>query len=413
MELTALAAQGDRSGLNDGALRSLSEGRYSLTAYCLMVIFTLVKRVIQIKLLPTAEQAAALEETMRRFNAACNWVAEKAFERQLANSYALHKLYYYEVRETFDLPADIAILTFAQVAAAYKCDKSKRVSFRPLAAIPYRKGAFRYKSLTTVNIKTADGQRHDISMVMGDYQANQFDQVKQFAELVRRKDGKWFIMATVEHEPEPPCDTDDFLGVDLGVENLATDSDGEIHSGKDVEAVRVKCQTLKQSLQSAADLAANHRRRKRIRKKLKRIADREARFRRNTNHVLSKRLVAKAKDTGRGIALEELKGIRDRIRFRKPQRNRIGSWGFDQLRQFIAYKAQQAGVLLQIVNPKYTSQMCSQCGHIERGNRSSQARFCCKRCGHQAHADCNAARNIRAKAFVNEPIVSVYSVAAG
>ena len=140
MGLTALAAQGDRSGLNDGALRSLSEGRYSLTAYHLMVIFTLVKRVIQIKLLPTAEQAAALEETMRRFNAACNWVAEKAFERQLANSYALHKLYYYEVRETFDLPADIAILTFAQVAAAYKRDKSKRVSFRPWPLFPIARG---------------------------------------------------------------------------------------------------------------------------------------------------------------------------------------------------------------------------------------------------------------------------------
>ena len=69
-------------------------------------------------------------------------------------------------------------------------------------------------------------------------------------------------MATVEHEPEPPCDTDDFLGVDLGVENLATDSDGEMHSGEDVEEVRVKNQTLKQALQSAADLAANHRRRK-------------------------------------------------------------------------------------------------------------------------------------------------------
>ena len=382
-------------------------------AHRLMVICTLMKRVIQIKLLPTTEQAGALEETMRRFNAACNGVAKKAFERQLANSYALHKLYYYEVREQFDLPADIAILTFAHVAAAYKRDKSKQVSFRPLAAIPYRKGAFRYKSLTTVNIKTADGNRHDISMVMGDYQANQFDQVKQFAELVRRKDGKWFIMATVEHEPEPPCDTDDFLGVDLGVENLATDSDGEMHSGEDVEEVRVKNLTLKQVLQSAADLAANHRRRKRIRKKLKRIADRESRFRRNTNHVLSKRLVEKAKDTGRGIALEDLKGIRDRIRFRKPQRNRMGSWGFDQLRQYIAYKAQQAGVLLKIVDPKYTSQMCSQCGHIESGNRSSQSRLCCKQCGFELHADCNAARNIRAKALVNEPIVSAYAAAAG
>ena len=222
-----------------------------------MVIFTIVKRVVQIKLLPTAEQADALEQTMRRFNAACNWVAEKAFERQLANSYALHKLYYYEVRETFDLPADIAILTFAQVAANYKRDKSKKVSFRPLAAIPYRKGAFRYKGLERLNIKTADGNRHDIPMIMGDYQAKQFGNVKLFVELVRRKDGQWFMMATVEHEPEPPCDPDDFLGVELGVEHLAVDSDGEMHSGEQVEQVRVKSQTLKQALQSAADLAKN------------------------------------------------------------------------------------------------------------------------------------------------------------
>ena len=378
-----------------------------------MVVFSIVKRVIQIKLLPTPEQAGALEETMRRFNAACNWVAERAFERQLANRYALHKLYYYEVREIFDLPADIAILTFAQVAANYKRDKSKQVSFRPLAAVPYRKGAFRYKGLEALNIKTAEGNRHDIPMVMGDYQAEQFGHVKLFAELVRRKDGQFFLMATVEHEPEPPCDSNDFLGVDLGVESLATDSDGEQHTGEDVEQVRINNQTLKQALQSAADLAKNHRRRKRIRKKLKRIGDREARFRRNANHCLSKRLVAKAKDTGRGIALEDLKGIRNRIRFRKPQRNRLGSWGFDQLRQFVRYKAEQAGVLLKIVDPQYTSQMCSQCEHVERGNRSCQARFCCKQCGYTAHADYNAALNIRARAFVNEPIVSAYAAAAG
>ena len=365
-----------------------------------------MKRIIQIQLRPSAEQAASLEMTMRRFNEACNWVAEKAFERQLANSYALHKLYYYEVRERFDLPADIAILTFAQVAANYKRDKNKQVSFRPLAAIPYRKGALRYKGLTAVNIKTADGNRHDIPIQMGQYQAAQFGNIKLYAELVRRKDGKWFLMATVEFDDVPPVEPDDFLGIDLGVENLATDSDGQQHSGKEVEHVRVKCQTLKQSLQSAADLAKNHRRRKRIRKKLKRMADRESRFRRNTNHILSKRIVAKAKDTARGMALEDLKGIRDRIRFRKPQRGRMGSWGFDQLRQFITYKARQAGVKLLLVDPRHTSQMCSQCEHVEPANRSSQSRFCCKLCGHSTHADCNAARNIRARALVNEPIVS-------
>ena len=321
----------------------------------------LMKRVIQIQLKPTPDQAASLEKTMRRFNEACNWLAGKAFERQLANRYALHKLYYYDLREQFGLPAQMASLACAQVAGAYKRDKSIQVSFRPLASMPFDRRLLRFWDLTTVSLTTLQG-RIKMTMVMGAYQAEQFGNIKLFAELVRRKDGKWFLMAVVEFDDVPPCDTDDFLGVDLGVENLATDSDGELHTGKDVEEVRVKVQTLKQSLQSAADLAANHRRRKRIRKKLKRIADREARFRRHTNHVLSKRLVAKAKGTFRGIALEELKDIRERIRFRKPHRNRMGSWGFDQLRQFVSYKAEQAGVLLKIVNPAYTSQMCSQCG---------------------------------------------------
>ena len=365
-----------------------------------------MKRIIQIKLLPTEAQTDALEQTMRRFNEACNWVAEKAFERQLANSYALQKLYYYEVREAFDLPADIAIQTFKQVAGCYKRDKTKQVTFRPLAAIPYRKGAFRYKGLDTINIKTADSQRHDIPIQMGNYQAEQFGNTKLFAELVRRRDGQWFLMATVAFDDVPPCEPEDFLGVDLGVENLATDSDGQQHSGEVVERVRVKNQTQRQALQSAADKAANARRRKRIRKKLKRMGSRQARFRRDVNHCISKRLVAKAKDTVRGIVLEDLKGIRDRIRFRKPQRSRIAGWGFNQLRQFIAYKAEAAGVKLLVVDPKHTSQMCSECEHVERANRSSQAEFHCKQCGYQAHADYNAARNIRVRAFVNAPKVS-------
>lgn len=379
-----------------------------------------MKRIIQIKLLPTEEQVQALGATMLQFNKACNWVAEKAFERKLANSYTLQKLYYYEVREQFNLPANIAILIFAQVAANYKRDKSKQISFRPLAAIPYRRGAFRYKGLEFLNIKTADEKRHDIPMVMGNYQAEQFGNVKLFAELVKRKDGKWFLMAVVETDDLPPLDTDDFLGVDLGVNNLATDSDGTIHSGKDVEQVRLKCQTLKQQLQSKADLAKNTKGRKNIRKLLKRKAQRESNFRRNTNHIISKRIVEKAKGTLKGIALENLKGIRQRTQFRKLQRNKMGSWGFDQLKKFIAYKAQQIGVMVKLVDPKYTSQMCSSCKHIEKSNRLEN-KFHCKKCDFKLHADYNAALNImnRAKnvlrASVNKPIVPTtpISLAAG
>ncbi|OWY63447.1 hypothetical protein B7486_53080 [cyanobacterium TDX16] len=67
------------------------------------------------------------------------------------------------------------------------------------------------------------------------------------------------------------------------------------------------------------------------------------------------------------------------------------------------------------VDPRYTSQKCSQCGHIERGNRPTQAEFRCKKCGYPCHADYNAAINIRedflkARASVNVPIVSTESL---
>lgn len=48
------------------------------------------------------------------------------------------------------------------------------------------------------------------------------------------------------------------------------------------------------------------------------------------------------------------------------------------------------------VNPKNTSRKCAVCNHVAPGNRESQAVFQCENCGHQAHADTNAAVNILA-----------------
>jgi IS605 OrfB family transposase len=119
-----------------------------------------------------------------------------------------------------------------------------------------------------------------------------------------------------------------------------------------------------------------------------------------------------AKGTGRGIALEELTGIRDRARFRKRQRARMSGWAFLQLRQFLTYKAMLVGVPLVLVDPRNTSRTCAECGHCEKANRSSQARFSCKACGHTAPADLNGARNIRAKALVSGPMVSDQAIPA-
>jgi IS605 OrfB family transposase len=142
---------------------------------------------------------------------------------------------------------------------------------------------------------------------------------------------------------------------------------------------------------------------------LKRTQRREANFRRNENHRIAKRLVKKAKDTGRGLALEELTGIRERTRFAKPQRARISGWAFSQLRTFLQYKARLAGVSLALVDPKNTSRTCAVCGYCDKKNRKNQAQFGCQACTHQEHADINAARNIRARAVVNRPMVSEQS----
>jgi IS605 OrfB family transposase len=87
--------------------------------------------------------------------------------------------------------------------------------------------------------------------------------------------------------------------------------------------------------------------------------------------------VVKAKGAGRGLALENLKGIRHRTRFRKPQRARMGGWAFHRIRTFVGCKAQQAGVDVVVVDPRNTSRQCPVCGPAARANRPSPSEFRC------------------------------------
>ncbi|MFE4966546.1 zinc ribbon domain-containing protein, partial [Streptomyces sp. NPDC056660] len=70
-----------------------------------------------------------------------------------------------------------------------------------------------------------------------------------------------------------------------------------------------------------------------------------------------------------------------------------------QLGAFIAYKARRAGVPVMYVDPAFTSRTCAECGHIDKANRLSQARFVCRSCGFVDHADRNSSRNVRARAW--------------
>jgi len=211
--------------------------------------------------------------------------------------------------------------------------------------------------------------------------------------------GTFYLCVVVEVEAETHFNAEGCLGVDLGLVNIATTSDGQHFSGEKADNVRVKYTNLKSALQSKETKSAK--------RHLKRTSGKERKFKTNLSHCLSKIIVGIAKDTKRAIVLEDLTHIRSQVTVRKAQRGRLGKWAFGQLRQFIDYKAQLNGVPTFVVDPKYTSKQCSCCGHIDKKNRKTQSEFVCVACGHTENADINAAKNIASRAVVNQPIVSL------
>ena len=356
---------------------------------------------LQTQLVPDKAQNRALRETVERFNEAANWVAGELFAQKVTNKRVAQKLVYRELRDRFALTAQTAILVIHRVCEAYKRDKTIRPTFSKHAAITYDSRVMRFIGLDRVNLWTLAG-RQVIPILIGKYQAEQFTTTARQSDLVLRKDGKWFLLVTVDVPDAIPIPVSDFIGIDLGVVNIATDSDGGQFSAEKVEKARRKYGDRRRKLQQAATSRSRRGKRPRaLHRKLERDKAREARYKKDVNHCTSKAYVETAKGTGRGLALEDLQGIRDRITARGGDaRNRLSSWSFFQFRAFIEYKAQLAGVPVVFVDPAYTSQTCAACGHVDRRNRKTQATFCCVACGHRDHADRNGARNIRARAIV-------------
>lgn len=372
-----------------------------------------MKLAVKCKLLPNQQQHQELLNVMKVFNLACDWVSEKANEHKIYNKVNLHKIVYYEIKQRFNLSSQLAVRVIGKVTDCYKNrkQKGKILKFNELGSIDYDSRNLTIKKDNTLSImilgkRTGLPYRTRKSLEGLDLSCQSelsYDKVK----------GKFYVTFFSETSEEPTKNTNEFLGVDLGIVNLATCSDGENVSGDKVETYRQKITEHKSKLQSKGSRSAK--------RKLKKISKKESRFKKNTNHCISKRLVQKAKTLGVGIKLEDLN-------FKKqvPQKGwtkewkdnnaKRGKWAFGQLRQMIDYKAKLAGVPVLYINPAYTSQMCSKCGHTHEDNRLTQSEFVCFSCGYSVNADYNAAVNIsRADVFqtsnpkraeVNQPIVA-------
>ncbi|MFC9270379.1 RNA-guided endonuclease InsQ/TnpB family protein [Streptomyces zhihengii] len=364
-----------------------------------------MKIVTQVKLTPSPEVAAVLESTLHTVNEHANRVSVLAFERRVFRNYDLRKIAYAEVREA-GIGSQAAQHLIKKVADGYATLKanlkagnygkpgskrrvtveSKPITFRPDAAQPYDQRNMSFDlDAQTVSLWTLSGRIKNIPFACSAEALKNLAGKRGEADLLRRA-GVWFLVVTLDVPEAAQYEPDGFIGVDLGIENIATTSTGYLAAGRKLNRYRKRQLDLRRKLQAKGTKSAKRLLKKRSRK--------ESRRTRDINHCISKTIVTEAKRTGRGIALEDLTGIRARVRHRKPQRVTLHSWAFAQLGQFLVYKAQRDGVPLVYVDAAYTSQMCCECGHADRKNRVDQGRFICRGCGVVAHADRNASHNI-------------------
>ncbi len=346
---------------------------------------------------------ATLTDTMKMFNAAASWIAQTCWDENITNTNTAHHRVYGETRNRFGLLAQLAIHARVKAMEAIASVKKKKDAscpqFGPCGSVRMdNHHSYTFKPLDQVSILTAQG-RVLCKMVMGERQRTMLTDTEWengTADLVWRQ-GVYYLHVTQSKEKPEEQEHNDVIGVDLGIVNIATDSDGAQFTGEQVRTVRARYKRQREELQKVNTPSAK--------RKLKKKSGKEHRFQSDVNHCISKALVTKAAVSRKALALEDLTGIRERITVRREQRYERHSWAFFQLRQFISYKADREGIAVILVDPAYTSQTCHMCGHCEKANRRTQSEFSCQRCGFTMNADANAAINIKTVA-VNQPMVS-------
>ncbi len=259
-----------------------------------------------------------------------------------------------------------------------------------LAPIRYDARSYRLLVDKSVASLASVAGRQEVAYRLYNHAAKAFVAASGFdsADLCYHK-GKWHLHVVLSLPTPEFVDNAQAVGVDLGLNRPAVVSNRKFLGRRRWREISHRYFRLRRKLQSKGTRQAK--------KHLKRLSGQLARFRKDCDHVLSKQVVQSIRP-GTTIVVENLTDIRTRTRQKGRQsRRRLHSWSFAQMRSFLTYKAEAKGCQVVGIDPRYTSQRCSRCGHIHRTNRKSQSVFLCRQCGYELNADLNGAINIAEK----------------
>lgn len=340
-------------------------------------------------------------ETIKQYNAISNLHIKKCFEFKTNSKNKLHKVLYGKIRKQFpNFPS-----------ALIQCARDNAIEM--LKGNGYRKkttkglfSSIRLDLRTSkvflesgeVQFTTVEGRKKYSVKVPKYFHKYLSWKVKGVVVCIHRR--FYRIKVVVENGIIVPISNKEVLGIDLGIKNFVVCSDYTIVKSSEIRGIKRKYAYLRQKLQAIGTRSA--------RRKLKRLSGGERRFMADYNHCLSKKIVEKPFGV---FAMEELKNIRNGRKGRKFNRMR-SNWTYFQLRQFIAYKSEDRGKRVILVDPRFTSLRCSRCGFVDKANRN-KGFFHCKSCGFSHNADLNASFNMFQlgkasldRLSVNQPIVA-------
>ena len=360
-----------------------------------------MKRTIAIKLDTSKESRKRLTNLGNAYADACNQIVSFAVQNRCWNRVALHNHVYSLMRQSSPLGSQMVCNAIFSVCKAYQAKNIARekevptIVFHKHRSIHFDKRTYTIKG-ETISLYTLEG-RITVKMEPGDFQKDYLSKgIPKEAELVYKK-GTWYFHLVLDLPDEPLNGSKNLLGVDLGENNVAAISSGQLFSGGKIRHERDKFLAKRKALQSNGSQSAKQ--------LLKKISGKEEKRMRQTNHTISKAIVKEAVKQNAGIiVLEDLTNIRKRIKAGKRLRTRLHRWSFRQLQEQIKYKAEAYGISVVFVNPAYSSQECSSCGCL--GVRKKHL-FQCS-CGNQQHSDLNASRNLcRFVLFLNSTTCTV------
>lgn len=343
----------------------------------------------KLKLTTMKEQHEVLMETLEQYKHCVDKVFEYGFKNRSTAGQALHNATYRELRNEYpSLPSALVCCARVKATEALKTIKSqtkgKWNTEQPKAG---RHPTIRYNATCcaigkdTFAVTTTHG-RIKLGIVNNPFVKEDVEQFNTTCELAYRR-GNWYLTVFIETRCEDPIPTKDILGIDRGVNNIAVCSNNQFFNSKHLKNVKGKYHHLRKKLQGKGTRSA-----KRL---LKKLSGKENRFVKDCNHCISKQIVALPFDT---FVLEDLDIHAKKGKGRKFN-TLLSGWSWFKLEQFLTYKALLKGKKVEYVDARYTSQKCSVCGYVYRGNRKTQSGFCCRKCGFQINADLNASRNIR------------------